>query len=41
MGIGNEVLLVTGGCGFIGSNYVRHLLASSPDVKVVFLDKLT
>ena len=41
MGIGNKVLLVTGGCGFIGSNYVRHLLASSPDVKVVVLDKLT
>ena len=41
--MGNEkvTILVTGGCGFIGSNYVRHLLASSPDVKVVVLDKLT
>ena len=36
-----ETILVTGGCGFIGSNYVRHLLAWSPDVKVVVLDKLT
>ena len=41
MGIATEAILVTGGCGFIGSNYVRHLLASSPDMKVVVLDKLT
>lgn len=41
MGNEKETILVTGGCGFIGSNYVRHLLASSPDVKVVVLDKLT
>lgn len=37
----NRVILVTGGCGFIGSNYVRHLLAASPDTRVVVLDKLT
>ena len=41
MGNEKETILVTWGCGFIGSNYVRHLLASSPDVKVVVLDKLT
>ncbi|MDP7573027.1 MAG: NAD-dependent epimerase/dehydratase family protein, partial [Myxococcota bacterium] len=32
--------LVTGGAGFIGSNFVRHALAHS-DVRVVVLDKLT
>ena len=37
----NELILVTGGCGFIGSNYVRHLLSVSAKVKVVVLDKLT
>jgi dTDP-glucose 4,6-dehydratase len=26
--------LVTGGAGFIGSNYVRHLLATDPDAQV-------
>ena len=36
-----ETILVTGGCGFIGSNYVRHLLETSPQVQVVVLDKLT
>ena len=25
-------VLVTGGCGFIGSNFIRHLLATDPDV---------
>ena len=34
-------LLVTGGCGFIGSNFIRHLLAAHPDDSVVNLDKLT
>jgi dTDP-glucose 4,6-dehydratase len=34
-------LLVTGGSGFIGSNFVRHVLASHPDDHVVNLDKLT
>jgi len=34
-------VLVTGGCGFIGSNFVRHLLVSRPDVEVVNLDVLT
>jgi dTDP-glucose 4,6-dehydratase len=33
--------LVTGGAGFIGSNYVRHRLAAQPDDAVVVLDKLT
>jgi dTDP-glucose 4,6-dehydratase len=34
-------LLVTGGCGFIGSNFVRAVLAAHPDDSVVNLDKLT
>jgi dTDP-glucose 4,6-dehydratase len=34
-------VLVTGGCGFIGSNFVRHLLESQRDIRVTNLDKLT
>ena len=33
--------LVTGGCGFIGSNYIRTLLVREEDLHVVNLDKLT
>lgn len=34
-------LVITGGAGFIGSNFVRHMLARHDDVEVVNLDKLT
>jgi dTDP-glucose 4,6-dehydratase len=34
-------LLVTGGAGFIGSNFVRHVLSAHPDDTVINLDKLT
>jgi dTDP-glucose 4,6-dehydratase len=34
-------LLVTGGLGFIGANFVRHLLKTRRDVSVVNLDKRT
>ena len=34
-------LLVTGGAGFIGSNFVHHTLAKHPEWKLVVLDKLT
>lgn len=34
-------ILVTGGCGFIGSNFILHLLRTRKDVEVVNLDKLT
>jgi dTDP-glucose 4,6-dehydratase len=34
-------ILVTGGAGFIGSNFVRHLLAIHPEDSVLNLDKLT
>ena len=36
-----HTLLITGGCGFIGSNFVRHVLAKYPAYAVVNLDKLT
>jgi dTDP-glucose 4,6-dehydratase len=34
-------ILVTGGAGFIGSNFARHLAAARPDWEIVVLDKLT
>jgi len=34
-------VLVTGGAGFIGSNFVRHALSAHPDWHVTTLDKLT
>jgi dTDP-glucose 4,6-dehydratase len=34
-------VLVTGGAGFIGSNFVRHVLTAHPDWRVTTLDKLT
>ena len=36
-----KTLLVTGGCGVIGSNFIHYLLAKYPDYRVVNLDKLT
>lgn len=34
-------ILVTGGCGFIGSHYIKNHLASNPKDEIVNLDKLT
>lgn len=34
-------ILVTGGCGFIGSNFILYILDKYPDYEVVNLDKLT
>ncbi len=34
-------ILVTGGAGFIGSNFVRYILKKHPDYEIVVLDKLT
>ncbi|GAH53867.1 unnamed protein product, partial [marine sediment metagenome] len=34
-------LLITGGAGFIGSNFVRYILKKYLGYKIVVLDKLT
>ncbi len=34
-------ILITGGAGFIGSNFIRHLLNKYPDYEITNLDKLT
>jgi len=34
-------ILVTGGAGFIGSNFIRYMLSRYPHYKIVNLDKLT
>jgi len=36
-----ETILVTGGAGFIGSNFVRTVAARHPDRRLVNLDALT
>ena len=36
-----KTVLVTGGCGFIGTNFVRYLLEHRPQYRIVNLDKLT
>lgn len=34
-------IIVTGGAGFIGSNFIFHMLKTYPDYRIVCLDKLT
>ncbi|MBW6518673.1 MAG: dTDP-glucose 4,6-dehydratase [ANME-2 cluster archaeon] len=34
-------ILVTGGCGFIGSNFIRYMLDKYPGYRIINLDKLT
>ncbi len=34
-------LLITGGAGFIGSNFIHYLLKNYPDCRIINLDKLT
>jgi len=35
------MILVTGGAGFIGSNFIHHLRSDQPDQPIVVIDKLT
>ncbi len=37
----SETVLITGGAGFIGSNFVYHMLKEHPDDKIVCVDCLT
>lgn len=37
----SERILVTGGCGFIGSNFIRQQLSTQPNQTVLNFDKLT
>lgn len=34
-------ILVTGGSGFIGSNFIRYMFTTYPDIEIVNLDKIT
>ena len=34
-------IIVTGGAGFIGANFIFHMLKKHPDYRIVCLDKLT
>lgn len=36
-----KVLLITGGAGFIGSNFIQYILNKYPNYKILNLDKLT
>ena len=36
-----KTIIVTGGAGFIGSNFVFHMLDKYPEYRIVCLDKLT
>ena len=37
----NNTILITGGLGFIGSNFIRHFLKAHPSCQLINLDKLT
>jgi len=36
-----KTILVTGGAGFIGSNFIRHIFNKYPEYKIIVLDALT
>ncbi len=38
---GFRTLLITGGAGFIGSNFIHYIMDKYPDYKIINLDKLT
>ena len=37
----NKTILITGGAGFIGSNFIHYFIREHPDYRIVNLDKLT
>lgn len=41
MNFKKQTILVTGGAGFIGSNFIRYILKKYQDYKIINLDKLT
>lgn len=36
-----ESILVAGGCGFLGSNFLRYAKSQNPDIRIKIIDKLT
>ena len=40
-GIESMKIFITGGAGFIGSNFIRHVLSRNKEYKIVNCDKLT
>lgn len=40
-GFGNAIIVICGGAGFIGSNFIRHVLSRIPKARVVCVDALT
>jgi len=36
-----KIILITGGAGFIGSNFIHYMLNKYPEYEIVNLDKLT
>src|SRR5437016_1285888 len=36
-----DPVLVTGGCGFIGTNFIQYLLETDPEVRILNVDLLT
>jgi len=36
-----KIFLITGGAGFIGTNFIRHVLTIRPDWHIVNVDSLT
>ena len=37
----NMTIIVTGGAGFIGSNFIFYMLKAHPNYRIICLDKLT
>ena len=37
----NKKILITGGCGFIGTNFVHYMINKYPDYQILNLDLLT